>query len=212
MLSVLGDLLVWVMDEVDKVFNTNKRNNFLGMLLSWHNSRAICPSLDKLDLVLVTSTESYQLIVDLNQSPFNVGQVIELEDFTPTLIAELNRRHDSPLDYNSNQQLLCLLRGHHYLVLKVLYLVASRQITPTQLFTNANAPNGAFFHHLKQLLSILDDKQQLIQAHKNIISQNICLDRQLFWRLRSSRLVLCFRAGSLTPLSVVRRIFSGESA
>ena len=37
----------------------------------------------QLDLALVTSTEPYQLIANLNQSPFNVGQVIELADFTP---------------------------------------------------------------------------------------------------------------------------------
>ena len=204
MLSVLGDLLVWVMDEVDRVFNPNKRNSFLGILRSWLKSRAICPNLDKLNLVLVTSTESYQLIDDLNQSPFNVRQVIELEDFIPALIADLNRRHDSPFDDNSFQQLLCLLSGHDY-------LVASRQITPTQLFTNASASNGAFGYNLRQLLSILKDKQQLRQEDKRVINQNICSE-QLFWRLWGYRLVLCFRAGSLTLLSVVHRIFSGESA
>jgi hypothetical protein len=113
------------MDEVDRVFDTNFRNDFFGMLRSWHNSRAIYSSLDTLDLVLVTSTEPYQLIDDLNQSPFNVGQIIELEDFTPEQVAELNRRHNFPFDANSLQQLLRLLGGHPYLVRKALYLVAS---------------------------------------------------------------------------------------
>ncbi|WP_318284169.1 AAA-like domain-containing protein [Brasilonema sennae] len=93
-LKGLGHPLVLAMDEVDRVFDTKFRNDFFGMLRSWHNNRAIYPSLDKLDLVLVTSTEPYQLIDDLNQSPFNVGQIIELEDFTPEQVAQLNARHN----------------------------------------------------------------------------------------------------------------------
>ncbi|MBD2778511.1 AAA-like domain-containing protein [Iningainema tapete] len=188
-LKGLGQPLVLAMDEVDRVFDTNFRNDFFGMLRSWHNSRAIYPSLDKLDLVLVTSTEPYQLIDDLNQSPFNVGQIIELEDFTTEQVTELNRRHGSPFDANSLQQLFPLLSGHPYLVRKALYLVASRQITPKELFTNATAPNGPFGDHLRRLLSLLYDKQELIQGLQLVISQNICPDRQIFWRLQGSGLV-----------------------
>jgi len=188
-LKGLGSPLMLAMDEVDRVFDTNFRNDFFGMLRSWHNSRAIYPSLDKLDLVLVTSTEPYQLIDDLNQSPFNVGQIIELEDFTPEQVAELNRRHNLPFDANSLQQLFRLLGGHPYLVRKALYLVASGQITPTELFTNATAASGPFGDHLRRLLSLLYDKQELIQGLQLVISQNICPDRQIFWRLRGSGLV-----------------------
>ncbi len=188
-LKGLGHPLVLAMDEVDRVFDTNFRNDFFGMLRSWHNSRAIYPSLDELDLVLVTSTEPYQLIDDLNQSPFNVGQIIELEDFTPEQVAELNRRHNFPFDANSFQQLLRLLGGHPYLVRKALYLVASGQITPTELFTNATAASGPFGDHLRRLLSLLYDKQELIQGLQLVISQNICPDMQIFWRLRGAGLV-----------------------
>ena len=80
-LKELGNPLVLAMDEVDKVFVTDFRNDFFAMLRSWHNSRATTPIWKQLDLTLVTSTEPYQLIDDLNQSPFNVGQVIDLADF-----------------------------------------------------------------------------------------------------------------------------------
>lgn len=188
-LKGLGHPLVLAMDEVDRVFDTKFRNDFFGMLRSWHNNRAIYPSLDKLDLVLVTSTESYQLIDDLNQSPFNVGQIIELEDFIPELVTQLNRRHNSPFDNNTLQQLLRLLGGHPFLVRKALYLVASGQITPIELFANATAASGPFGDHLRRLLSLLYDKQELIQGLLLVISQNICPDRQIFWRLQGSGLV-----------------------
>nr|WP_211173032.1 AAA-like domain-containing protein [Brasilonema bromeliae] len=188
-LKGLGHPLVLAMDEVDRVFDTKFRNDFFGMLRNWHNSRAYYPILDTLDLVLVTSTEPYQLIDDLNQSPFNVGQIIELEDFTPEQVAQLNGRHNSPFDNNTLQQLLRLLGGHPFLVRKALYLVASGQITPTELFTNATAASGPFGDHLRRLLSLLYDKQELIQGLLLVINQNICPDRQIFWRLQGSGLV-----------------------
>ncbi|MFY9620292.1 MAG: AAA-like domain-containing protein [Pyrinomonadaceae bacterium] len=78
------------MDEVDNIFNTSFRTNFFGMLRSWHNIRAKDPTWNRLDLVLVTSTEPYQLIEDLNQSPFNVGLVLDLDDFTAEQVNDLN--------------------------------------------------------------------------------------------------------------------------
>ena len=52
---------------------------FFSMLRSWHNNRARGGDSTRLNLALVTSTEPYQFIADLNQSPFNVGQVVELD-------------------------------------------------------------------------------------------------------------------------------------
>ena len=206
-LKGLGHPLVLAMDEVDRVFDTNFRNDFFGMLRSWHNSRAIYPSLDKLDLVLVTSTEPYQLIDDLNQSPFNVGQIIELEDFTPALVADLNRRHNSPFDDNALQQLLRLLGGHPFLVRKAMYLVASKQVTPTELFANATAASGPFGDPLRRLLSLLYNKPELIQGMQQIISQNVCLDRQILWRLRGAGLVRADKQSSLPRCQLYAEYF-----
>ena len=206
-LKGLGHPLVLAMDEVDRVFDTSFRNDFFGMLRSWHNSRAIYPSLDKLDLVLVTSTEPYQLIDDLNQSPFNVGQIIELEDFTPALVAELNRRHHSPFDDKTLQQLLRLLGGHPFLVRKALYLVASEQLTLTELFANATAASGPFGDHLRRLLSLLYNKPELIQGLQQVISQNICPDRQIFWRLRGAGLVKADKQAALPRCQLYAEYF-----
>jgi hypothetical protein len=137
----------------------------------------------------VTSTEPYQLIDDLNQSPFNVGQVIELQDFTPQQVADLNRRHGSPLNPGEERQLIVLLGGHPYLVRRALYLVASQQLSTTELFTNATADSGPFGDHLRRHLSLLHDKTELIRSLLQIIRQNTCEDKRIFWRLRGAGLV-----------------------
>ncbi|ARV57430.1 ATPase [Nostocales cyanobacterium HT-58-2] len=188
-LKELGKPLVLAMDEVDKVFDADFRNDFFGMLRSWHNSRATTPIWKQLDLTLVTSTEPYQLIDDLNQSPFNVGQVLELQDFTPEQVADLNHRHGSPLNPSEERQLIVLLGGHPYLVRRALYLVASQQISTTELFANATADNGPLGEHLRRHLSLLHDKTELIQGLLQIIRQNTCEDKRIFWRLRGAGLV-----------------------
>lgn len=188
-LKELGKPLVLAMDEVDKIFDTDFRNDFFGMLRSWHNSRATTPIWKQLDLTLVTSTEPYQLINDLNQSPFNVGQVIELADFTPEQVAGLNQRHGSPFNPSEEQQLIALLGGHPYLVRRALYLVASRQISTTELFTNATAEHGPFGDHLRHHLSLLHGKTELIHGLLQIIHLNNCEDKRVFWRLRGAGLV-----------------------
>jgi hypothetical protein len=188
-LKELGKPLVLAMDEVDKIFDTDFRNDFFGMLRSWHNSRATTPIWKQLDLTLVTSTEPYQLINDLNQSPFNVGQVIELADFTAEQVADLNQRHGSPFNPSEERQLIALLGGHPYLVRRSLYLVASRQMSSTELFTNATAEHGPFGDHLRHHLSLLHGKTELIQGLLQIIRQNNCEDKRVFWRLRGAGLV-----------------------
>lgn len=114
---------------------------------------------------------------------------VEPEDFTPEQVAQLNRRHNLPFDANSLQQLFRLLGGHPYLVRKALYLVACGQITPTELFTNATAASRPFGDHLRRLLSLLYDKLELIQGLQLVISQNVCPNMQIFWRLRGAGLV-----------------------
>lgn len=188
-LKELGNPLVLAMDEVDKVFDADFRSDFFGMLRSWHNSRATTPIWKQLDLTLVTSTEPYQLIDDLNQSPFNVGQVIELGDFTPEQVADLNRRHGSPLNSNEERQLIALLGGHPYLIRRSLYLITSQQITTAELFANATTDNGCFGDHLRHHLSLLHNKTELIESLLQVIRQNTCSDKQIFWRLRGAGLV-----------------------
>ncbi|AFY58454.1 ATPase,TIR domain-containing protein [Rivularia sp. PCC 7116] len=181
--------LVLAMDEVDKVFDTDFRNDFFGMLRNWHNSRAMSDIWNNLDFVLVTSTEPYQLIDDLNQSPFNVGQVIELEDFTVEQVADLNYRHGSLFNSSDEIKLMKLLNGHPYLTRKALYLVASGQITSTELFNRANSPRGPFGDHLRRLLSLLHDRQELKESLLEVVENNTCENQQIFWELRGAGLV-----------------------
>src|SRR6185503_17232068 len=162
---------------------------FFGMLRSWHNQRLAGSIWKQLDLALVTSTEPYQLIDNLNQSPFNVGEVIELADFSPEQVADLNRRHGTPLTSAQEQQLMALLRGHPYLVRRALYLVASQRIVPADLFSQATDDRGPFGDHLRNHLFRLHGKADLIQGLRQVIRHHTCPDERVFFRLRGAGLV-----------------------
>lgn len=188
-LRQLDGRLLLAMDEVDTIFDTEYRSDFFSMLRSWHNIRATSPSWKSLDLVLVTSTEPYQFIESMNQSPFNVGEVIELEDFTGEQVDDLNRRHGAPLRPSDQVRLMALLSGHPYLVRRALYLVADKRITAEDLFSQAIEDRGPFGDHLRYYLFRLQGRTELIEGLREVIRNKTVSNELVFFRLRGAGLV-----------------------
>ena len=177
------------MDEVDKLIASPFRDEFFAMLRSWHNERAFEPSWKRLDLALVTCTEPYQLIQDLNQSPFNVGTPIQLKDFHPQEVAELNRRHGQVLHPAELRALMDWVGGHPYLVRKALYLAASGEMTIAEVFKTAKTDRGPFSGHLRYHFFRMADKPHLVQGMLQVIRNQTCADEQVLRRLESAGLV-----------------------
>jgi DNA-binding CsgD family transcriptional regulator len=189
LLPALKGPLVLALDEVDKIFDTDFRSDFFGMLRGWHNRRQSTSVWKQLDLVLVTSTEPYQLVANLNQSPFNVGHVIELEDFTPAQLADLNARHSRPFTAEEEGRLMTLLSGQPYLVRQALYLVASGRLTSAALFATAAAERGPFGDHLRYHLLRMHNNVDLVAGLQQVLKHHTCADEQVFFRLRGAGLI-----------------------
>src|SRR5205823_8759257 len=80
----------------------------------------------RLTLVIAYATEAHLFIADVNQSPFNVGTRVTLEDFTLEEVADLNDRCGAPLrDSGEVQRFYHLVGGHPYLVRRGLHAMAS---------------------------------------------------------------------------------------
>ncbi|HEU0294972.1 MAG TPA: AAA-like domain-containing protein [Anaerolineales bacterium] len=181
--------ILLAMDEVERMFASPFRSDFFSMLRSWHNNRARLGDWTRLNLSLVTSTEPYQFIADLNQSPFNVGQVVELSDFTPEQAADLNHRHRDPLTEAQVQQLVGLLGGHPYLTRKALYLIASQRTTFTEMLDKAYEDDGPFGDHLRNYLFRMGDQEKLKAGLVQVIKYQRCSDEHIFFQLRGAGLV-----------------------
>jgi hypothetical protein len=188
-LRALQGPVVLAMDEVDSIFDAPVRDDFFGMLRSWHNRRSRYREWRQLDLALVTSTEPYQFIEDLNQSPFNVGESVELSDFSAAQVADLNRRHGSPLSPMQEGRLVSLLHGHPYLTRRALYLVAGGRISAPELFERATEDRGPLGDHLRHHLFRLHGHDDLIRPLQAVIAGQGCDDERAFFRLRGAGLV-----------------------
>lgn len=198
LLKELNAPLVLAMDEVESVFDAAFRSDFFGMLRSWHNTRWAGPVWKNLDLALITSTEPYQFIDDLNQSPFNVGEVIELTDFTEEQVSDLNHRHGSPLSAGEQQDLMSLLGGHPYLIRRALYMVASEHIAAGDLLAQASDDYGPFGDHLRRHLFRMRVDSQLVGGMSQVIQQGRCQNEEIFFRLHGAGLV-SKQGGRVTP-------------
>lgn len=190
LLKEINDVQVLLaMDEVERMFASPFRSDFFSMLRSWHNNRARGGDWPRLNLALVTSTEPYQFIADLNQSPFNVGQIVELMDFSLEQVLDLNRRHRGPLTDSEIGKLFELLGGHPYLTRRALYLVASKRDTFKEMFDYAYDDNGPFGDHLRNYLFRMGDQERLKEGLLQVISYQRCSDDHVFFQLRGSGLV-----------------------
>lgn len=181
--------ILLAMDEVERMFASPFRSDFFSMLRSWHNNRARGGDWTRFNMALVTSTEPYQFISDLNQSPFNVGQVVELVDFTLDQVAHLNDRHRKPLTAQQVQQVFDLLAGHPYLTRRALYLVANQRVSCKELLKNSREDNGPFGDHLRNCLFRMGNQKNLKAGLVQVIKYNRCSDEHVFFQLRGSGLV-----------------------
>jgi hypothetical protein len=182
--------LVLALENVDRIFGASFRAEFFGMLRSWHDDSQYRPEWRRLDRVLVTSTEPYQFIEDIHKSPFNVGVVVELDDFTVKQVAELNLRYGTVLSEHNLHALMELLHGQPYLVRRSLEMVARGFITADELIARATQDDGPFRNHLWQLLSdLMAAPHQLREAMQQVILTQSCANHTDYFRLRGAGLV-----------------------
>jgi len=193
--EVLGKIhghLVWGLDEVDRLFGCKFGSEVFGLFRSWHNNRALDPSgpWSRLTLAIAYATEAHLFITDVNQSPFNVGTRVELEDFTFNQVMDLNERHGSPLHNEIElRRFHQLLGGQPYLVRRALNELSAGNVGFETLVANADRDEGIFGDHLRRILVMLARDANLTEVVRGILEGRPCPDAASFYRLRSGGLI-----------------------
>ena len=188
-LAKINAPLVWGLDEVDRLFACSFGSEVFGLFRSWHNERALDPSgpWSGLTLAIAYATEAHLFITDMNQSPFNIGTRIVLEDFTPAQVQELNKRHGSPLKSQEEQdRFIHLLGGHPFLVRRALHEMASAKIDIGTFESQAGREEGIFGDHLRRILVLLAKDSALTEVVRGILRGHPCPTPESFYRLRSA--------------------------
>ena len=192
-LAKLNAPLVWGLDEVDRLFVCSFGSEVFGLFRSWHNERALDPSgpWAGLTLAIAYATEAHLFITDMNQSPFNIGTRLVLEDFSRTHVSELNRRYSSPLnDENELDRLIQLVGGHPFLVRRGLHEMKTLKTDISTLESEADSDEGMFGDHLRRILVLLAKDTALTDVVRGLLRGENCPTPESFYRLRSAGVIV----------------------
>jgi len=171
LLKSIATPLVLALDEVNQIFeHPQVAKDFLPLLRSWYEEAKTLPIWQKLRLIVVYSTEIY-VPLQLNQSPFNVGLPVQLNDLSLDEVQQLAQRYE--LDWSDGKearQLMDMVGGHPALVHKALYHLSRREVTLAHLLETAPTAAGIYNHHLQRHWVILQEQPELASALNNSIS------------------------------------------
>ncbi len=194
--SILGGLLekaeepvCWAMDEADGLFGRPYANDFFGLLRSWHNRRALDPAgpWSKLTLVLSYAAQAHVFITDVNQSPFNVGVRLALQDFSRAEVEDLAGRYGL-----SGAEVVdaahSVAEGHPFLTRRALAYL-SQGGKASDLAATCALEDGPFGDHLRWLQgSLISDDEVLGQVRNLLMGQPIA-DQRARYRLLASGVI-----------------------
>ena len=185
------DGLIWALDEVDRLFTCPFGSEVFGLFRSWHNARALDPESPwhVLSMVICYATEAHLFITDLNQSPFNVGTRVRLQDFDRTEVSRLNQLYGDPLPAKDFESFVNLLGGQPYLVRRALYEMVERHQTFEVLARIAPTEEGPFADHLKRFLVLLSRNEAALEFLRALLTNRPASDSKLFYRLRAAGLL-----------------------
>jgi hypothetical protein len=192
-LSRLYAPLVWGMDEIDRLFATPYGNDVFGLLRAWHNERALDPTgpWAALTIAIAYATEAHLFITDMNQSPFNVGTRLLMEDFTPAQVEELNHRYNNPIPSQEDRNRFHrLLGGQPYLVRRGLHEIANRKLSYQQFEEMATRDESFYGDHLRRILVLVVRDVTLSKIMRGLLNGEHCPSQDSFDRLRSAGLVV----------------------
>lgn len=192
-LRQLGEPVLWAIDEFDRLFTSSFGAEVCGLLRSWHNARALDPSMPwrYLTVAMAYATEAQLFISDLNQSPFNVGTRLSLSDFSLEEVGELNRRYGEPLKGQGEvQRFHELLGGHPYLTRSALNEMVRCSRGMDLVEELAGQEDSIFGEHLRRLLYGVGRDPVVTEALRALLFREEPPVQDVFYRMRSAGVVV----------------------
>jgi diguanylate cyclase (GGDEF)-like protein len=219
LLRQIDSPLVLVINEVNRVFeHADVAGDFLSLLRFWHEQAQRSPLWQNLRLVLAYCTEVY-VPLQLEQSPFNVGQQLKLPPFTTTQVQELAERYQvSPQLGEACEpfidELMALAGGHPYLTHAVLAQLSGTTENPKRLLAQAMQPSGVWGEYLRRCHASIRQQPDLIEVLQQLVKapNGLQLPLHLAYQLESVGIIQSDGDRYRLSCALFQRYFAAEFA
>ena len=168
--------IVFALDNVDKLFSYKEIiEDLFAMLRSWHEKGTVDCRWAKLKLILAYSTEVY-IPLNINQSPFNTGKPILLEEFTFVQVESLASLYQLEWERSHIIRLMDLIGGHPYLIRLAMYQIKSAHLTIEQFVREALSETGIYSNLLRRLLNTIQQSPELVSALTKVVRSDLPIE------------------------------------
>lgn len=203
--------LVIAITNFDYVFNyPHVENDFLGLLRGWFEKVNVKKVWGKLRQIIVFSEEAL-VTHDINQSPFNVGLSIELDELTPEQVLVLANAYALQWSMSEVERLVSMIGGHPFLVHGALEHLRYHNHDLQTLLETAASDEGIYKSYLHELWRQLEADPELVAAMRKVAIADgaVRLERRELVKLDSMGLLKYKGADSL-PRCELYKIYFGD--
>lgn len=165
--------LLIVLDEINVLFQYPEiATDFFALVRAWYersrHRSGQNQAWQKLRLILIYSTDIF-FSLNVHQSPFNVGVMIHLPEFSLPQVQTLVLRYGVMKAETCALELFQLLGGHPFLTQLALFHLGTGKLSLEELMCTAIAPNSIFQSHFTQHLHYLESAVELKKAMRQIV-------------------------------------------
>ncbi|MGK7893341.1 MAG: AAA-like domain-containing protein, partial [Xenococcus sp. (in: cyanobacteria)] len=216
LLSVIDTPLVLALDNFERLFAEKEIfGEFCLLLRGWYETAKqgarIGQLWKKLRLIVVYSTDDYPKL-NTNHSPFNVGLLFELSNFTQEQVKQLVQLYklEKQIDLQGINSLMALVEGNPALITRALLCLQNQYLSLGQLLQTAPTEEGIYSNSLHQLLWNLQQNPLLKAAFEQVVtySSPVLLNSEIGFKLKSMGLVKLSGDGYLPSCDLYRQYFS----
>ncbi|GBO55570.1 hypothetical protein APA_3721 [Pseudanabaena sp. lw0831] len=164
--------LVIAIDNFDRVFKYSAiEADFCGLLRGWFEKVNTSRVWGKLRQIIVYSEES-STTQNINQSPFNVGLPIDIDELNASEVQALISAYKLSWTVAEVTKLMDMIGGHPYLIQKAIDQIAHQNISLETLLRSAPTEAGIYKDHLVKRLQKLEANPDLVVAMKLVVNSN----------------------------------------
>lgn len=168
--EVPGRIVVFV-DEIDTTLRLDFTDDFFASIRYLYNARATTKALTRLSFVLLGVASPGDLIKDSERTPFNIGQRVDLDDFS-----EDEAVRDLRADPELVQAVFRYTSGHPYLTLRVFQSLAEQPLQSdiearlASLFFGDQAGKDSNLQFVRDMLTKrADDRDAVLRRYHEVL-------------------------------------------